>query len=134
MKGRFIKGGHHFCCMCVVLCILSSGHEAKYIQIHIECLKKVRRTWYKQVFGIYSNDFNLTKTIPINSEHFGLGFFTKKNQKKKNQQNSKTIAANKCIKMMFILNTPKKIIYMYQKVYPFLSDRTLLATCYMYMF
>lgn len=23
---------------------------------------------------------------------------------------------------------------MYQKVYPFLSDRTLLATCYMYMF
>lgn len=37
-------------------------------------LKKVRPMWDKQVFVIYANDFNLTKTtrITLNSEHFFL--------------------------------------------------------------
>lgn len=58
-------------------------------------LKKVRPMWDKQVFVIYANDFNLTKTtcITLNSEHF---FFYKKT------------VANQCITMAFILKHQKK--------------------------
>lgn len=48
----------------------------------------MRQMWDKQVFGIYANDFNLTKTtcITLNNEHFF---------------NEKTVA-NKCMTMVFI--------------------------------
>lgn len=71
-------------------------------------LKKVRPMWDKQVFVIYANDFNLTKTtcITLNTEHFF--FFYKKT------------VANQCITMVFVLKTFKKKIYTLKLVYPFL--------------
>lgn len=59
-------------------------------------LKKVRPMWdNKQVFVIYANDFNLTKTtcITLNTEHF---FFYK------------NTVANQCITMVFVLKTFQK--------------------------
>lgn len=64
--------------------------------------------WDKQVFVIYANDFNLTKTtcITLKTEHF---FFYKKT------------VANQCITMVFNLKTlKKKKIYTLKLVYPFL--------------